>query len=292
MKGFNDKQLTTIIRSIMTMEFQEHNLDYKAVTGTVKLYKNIINMSSNYSNEEKQEFLKRITPDTIAYHTDESNVIIVFIDRIKKYKTLEKQLFVTVFTCFHEVRHAIQKYFDEFSYDKFISDIEYLYTKDNKDHYVKNHNNYSYEIGADLYAITKTIDFFKKKNPEVYEKEKLFMEGMKARTLDSYYLYDATYFVSNVINKILKTKIVPDNNVLKIFFNENGEIKSLDEIVKDVNYKKLDKRIVYYILSSIPSLEEKSDKIGLLLESNRYVSNIIENQEKYKVKRRKMGIEL
>ena len=282
---FTDKEIKTIVGSILSTEFMVNNLKYSCAVGTFSDFKKAVRANKNYTRKEQNDFIKSFGSNTIAYHSEGNNSIIVFSDKIRKYKTLEKQLFVTIFSCFHEVRHAIQKNFSEYSYEKFLYDIEDIYREKNMEHYIENHDLYSFEIGADLYAINKSLELINRVYPEVYEKEKNFIEGMKKRTLDSYYLYNAYFYANDLIIDIVNNKNVPDNKVLKMFFNEDGTFKLASDIIRDENYKKIDKRIVNLMFSCFLLYMNLDDEeltgLNVLKEANEYMLKVQVNQEKY-----------
>lgn len=292
-ESFNDEELKKIIVSVLVREFKENDLDYSVAAGTFTDFKKAIKNNKKFSKKGRKAFLDSVKFGTIAYHSNSNKNIVFFTDRIRTYDTLEKQLFITIFSCFHEVRHAIQLKFDDFSYEKFLYDVENIFRENHLNHYYHNNNHelYSFEIGADLYAITKTIKLMKEIYPKAYEKEKKYIEDMREKIEDNYFLYDAYYYITYLYNDIKNNKKVPDNKVLKIFFNEDGSLKRMDEIIQNENFEKLDKRIVYNMLSShlaLTNIEEESEAGVLLLQkSNEYALEVTLNQEKYIEKKRK-----
>ncbi|MBR3117037.1 MAG: hypothetical protein IKF36_04105 [Bacilli bacterium] len=284
-QSFTDEEIKEIVISVLGMEFMANDLDYVFAVGTFSDFKKAVRSNKKNTRKEQNDFIKSLGSNTIAYHSEGNKGIIFFTDRIRKYKTLEKQLFVTIFSCYHEVRHAIQKGFKDYSYEKFLYDIEDIYREKNVDHYVDNHDLYSFEIGADLYAITKTIHKMKTVYPAVYEKEKAFIEGMKKRTIDNYYLYNAYFFVNDLIIDVVNKRKVPDNKVLKMFFNEDGSFKLASDIIHDENYDKLDKRVVNLMFSCcllyMDLDNEDLEGLKALRDSNEYMLNLQVNQEKY-----------
>lgn len=290
MRGFSKKQLTSIIISIMTKVLNENNLDSRFVVGTYKEYASIIKTNKTIDQDTKDWYIKSLD-QAIAHYNKSINTIIIFIDRIlKKYKTPEKQLVVSMISCFHEVRHVIQDKFDEYSFESFLKNIEDYYNMIDPDDYIDNQDYYSYEIGANLYAIDKTIYFLKKIDKETFEKEKMFLYGLRSKYFENYYSYNVLKYFEPVVQNIKENRYVPDYKILKIFFNDDGTTKKVEEIIKDENYKKLDKRIVYYIFSSNAFsnyIEQgKDEELELISNSISYVMNVLNNQEKYILKKK------
>ena len=288
MRGFSKEQLKTIICSVTHMELKDSNPDFRIILGTYKELLKVVKSNPNVTDERKKEFIRSMS-GSIAHHNPDAKIIIVFLDRIlKHFKTPEKQLVVAIFSCFHEIRHVQQLNFDTCSYEKFLNDIEDLYMDIDKEDYYKNHDNYSFEIGANIYAIEKTIKYIKRIDHETFEKEKCFLLGLKSKYVYNYYTYSPIRYIESVVKRIKEEKRVPDNNTLRIFFKDDGTSKSISEILEDENYKKLDKRIGYYMFSSdafAKSIQDRTDEeLEILSKSTRYVIGILDNQDKYILK--------
>ena len=288
MRGFNIEQLKTIICSVTHMELNEMNADYRIILGTYKELLKVVKSNPNVSDEKKEEYIKSMK-ESIAHHNSDAKIILVFLDRILKYyKTPERQLVVSIFSCFHEMRHIQQLDFNCYSYEKFLIDIEELYMDIAKEDYYENHDNYSFEIGANLYAIEKTIKYIKTIDLETYEKEKKFLLGLKANYVYNYFTYSPIKYIESVVKKIKEEKSIPDNKALRIFFNGDGTSKNISDILDDENYKKLDKRIGYFIFSSDAfsySIKNGTDEeLEILSKSTRYVMSVLGNQDKYILK--------
>lgn len=287
MKGFSKKNLSIIIYSLLKKELRDNNLNYKIGVCTFKDFEKLV-MKTDAPLDAKRRYLQSLD-DAIGNNNIEQKRIVIFVDRIlKAYKLPEKQLTIGAFSSFHEVRHAMQDVFDEFSYEKFLSDIEFYYTKINEEDYKLDHDSYSSEIGANIYAAKRTVEFLKEFDPDTYEKVKKYIEGIRTFYVDKYYLYDVFRFLNPVVEHIQEKGELPDNPVLKVFFDNDGNPKKISDIKQDENYEKLDKRIVYFMLSSnvfSNKIDSKNqEEVDEMNKALLYTEQVKKNQLKYKLK--------
>ncbi len=96
----------------------------------------------------------------LAFNNLKEKDIVIFLNRIDKIEKVDN-IFQLARTCYHEVRHSIQQNFDNYSYEGFLRNIDLLRT--NKIYYQVEHDSFSFEIGANLYGISKAKEYIKKK---------------------------------------------------------------------------------------------------------------------------------
>lgn len=213
--------------------------------------------------------------------------ICILMNKIKKAKLPHIEL---LRVCYHEARHIMQLTFDNNSYAKFLRYIEELHDNDD---YNKNHDNYSFEIGANLYATFKLEETIKKlenkKNSNIYTLEKYYIEDLKNAYKLDYMLFDAVGQMNkafDIVNK-KKLKINDEIPIFNIFTNDDNSFKSINDIIKNPNFEKLDKRVVYTVLSSdlflnSIDIEKLSDiELNILDETLQYTYTIYNNQYQF-----------
>ena len=214
---------------------------------------------------------------------------------------ITKDLFQVIKTCYHEARHSVQKTFDRYSYERFLYDIEMFYMKTdaNRD-YTENHDEYSFEIGANLYGVEMAREYLKKNYPKTYEREKRIIDAIEDRYKNDYMLYNPSYTIDRVIprirmlnpfgdNEIVKHDFIKDTSpVLSIFLNGDGSFKRPSEVLTNEKYQSLDKRIVYAFFSSELFLKELGnikdltpEEVLILNNSMDYMKLLCEVQMRY-----------
>ena len=214
---------------------------------------------------------------------------------------ITKDLFQVIKTCYHEARHSVQQTFDRYSYDRFLYDIEKFYSKTdaNRD-YTENHDEYSFEIGANLYGVEMAREYLKKNYPKTYEREKRIIEAIETRYKSDYMLYNPSYTIDRVIprirrinpfgdNEIVKYDFIKDTSpVLSIFLNGDGSFKRPSEVLTNEKYQNLDKRIVYAFFSSELFLKELGnikdltpEEVSILNKSMDYTNEVCRVQMRY-----------
>lgn len=169
---------------------------------------------------------------------------VIFLNRINKLEKIENKVFRLAQVCYHEARHSVQKTFDEYSYDRFLGDID-MYLQRNMD-YTLEHDKYSFEIGANIYGVEKAKEYLKIKYPELYEKHKEEIEKLEKKYQLDYMTYDLSDTVERTIqlfklNKLINNKIIKRKSlkevspVLEIFLNEDGRFKILVKCFRMIN---------------------------------------------------------
>ena len=92
-----------------------------------------------------------------------------------------------VYLCYHESRHSIQRKLPCFQFERFIMDINHSLRTELD--YTFTHDNYFYEIDANLYGVQKAKAYLKKYYPELYIKEKEGIENLEKKYNLDYQLY-------------------------------------------------------------------------------------------------------
>ena len=233
----------------------------------------------------------------------EKGTIVVFVDKVLNKFEAQRigSIFMLARTCYHEARHWVQQTFDRYSYDRFLSDMEMFYMKTdaNRD-YLENHDEYSFEIGANLYGTKMAREYLKKNYPKTYEREKRVIDAIEDRYKNDYMLYNPSYTIDRVIprirmlnpfgdNEIIKHDFIKDTSpVLSIFLNGDGSFKRPSEVLANEKYQSLDKRIVYAFFSSELFLKELGnikdltpEEVLILNNSMDYMKLLCEVQMRY-----------
>lgn len=138
---------------------------------------------NDYVFNKKYNLIKMASYSTIPLIADGFNDskgnIVIFLNRINKIEKIEHKIFRLAQICYHEARHSMQQKFDNYSYDGFLRDIDH-FLKTNID-YTLEHNKYSFEIGANLYAVRKAKEYLKTRYPDLYKKHKDEIEKLEKK---------------------------------------------------------------------------------------------------------------
>lgn len=248
------------------------------------------------------------------FYDEKNNKIVIFLDNYLEEITEEKQIFRIIFSCFHEARHVEQPYFSSFSYEFFLNFIDEVYMKKNFDYNFIGHDSYSFEIGANLYSIRKTIDYLKKFFPKEFLKIKDELEMIEYKYYLEYLVYDAPSrfdFFVKYLEKYRNNKIVKWDDkygkfdddlilisILKIFINDDGSFKKIREVLNNERFNKIDKRIIYTIYSSESILTQIDinsldiSELQLLLDALNYATDLDTKQIKWLDELYKQELEL
>ncbi len=292
MKKLSTKEMKKIAYEIISKELEKYDLDARIFTVTTLEYYIKYIPSVNFESISdliqtlKFPFITRGLTFWANYYKTSSPDIITFINYFKK---LDNPLFELLKNCFHETRHCIQFKFDNYSYKKFLCNMEaviniYAWSK-----YNSCHDDFSFEIGANIYGITKTKEFLKNNYPHIYNLEKNRIERFEKVYKLDYILYDATEQLDKTID-IVKSQEIQINNdypCFNIFLNDNNSFKSMKDIIENPDLKKFDERILYTILSSNSYLESvdieklSNEELAILNEALQYTYTIYNNQYKF-----------
>lgn len=288
-------ELKRIAREIITSEEDKYaiSINVRPIT-----FMDIISLKdSGYSMQKRKSDFGYYMDLNCGGYNDLNGTTVIFLDKLNKLSRRRQisNIFLLVSACYHEARHSEQQFFDKYSYARFLFDIERVYMQsDSSKDYNHNHNDYSFEIGANLYGVEMAREYLKKNYPKVYEEDKDKIDILEESFLVDYKLYNPTYFIDMVIPRIRNIRSLDDNKkvkdikdkslILSIFLNDDGSIKRPSE----VEYQELDKRIVYAVYSSLSFLNKliciddlTEEEIGIINEAIEYTSELCENQRKY-----------
>lgn len=302
MKNLSQEEMKKIISDVVSDYKKNNDIDISIRLVTKKeFYQEFLRMKK-YKYYKVLDYLK--LPFTSAAITEElSKNIYIFLDAFSKYEDREIAIYKLVNYCYHEIRHREQYEFLPYSYEKFLSDLENFYRRIYSEDYQINHNKYSFEIGANLFSLDRTMKYLNRYYKEVCTNSKVL--DMYNRKYEENIFNYFTYDLENIINKVIdynrliskyyfkKGEIFNSSTispVLKIFFYSNGEFKSINSIINNPNFSKLDEKIFFMIIASRYYKEViDSGKIRLTKEedyiykyANAYQEKIKNNQKKYK----------
>lgn len=225
-----------------------------------------------------------------TYDTEEKRILLC-INNYRMYsKTIflgkSNQLFKFIKTCYHENRHVFQERFPFYSYEGSIDEIEMSIMDLSYNYYNSFHDDFSFEIGAELYAIEKAKEYMKKNYPSSYEKSKYFIQEQEKQVKFNYMTYDLSLNIDNLLHMIRKNKI-NDNHLVCIFIDDNYNFKPIKEIMNNKDFNKLDKRVIYSFLSCTIFLKEvdinklNESELDLFNKALNYKNQVYKNQIKY-----------
>ena len=292
MKKFDkekEKLFKNISCSIITKELKDNNLENNIYPiRYITYYKNVILKSKERFKDKIKEYF--YSKDALGANI--FNYTFIFIDRFNMFNTLDEQILELVFTSYHEARHIIQHSFDEYSYDRFLNTIDRIYKGYiNSTDYNYFHDDYSFEIGANLYAINKTKQYLKEHYQDIYNRKIDELNEREDKYVKDYFVYSPltrTKMVIDLVQREKKMDLIP---IMKHFMNEDGTFKNLKEIMNDRDYGKIDKKIIYSIISLkeyLNTLDMKKlpeNEKNLLIEALKFhkiiTINSLENIEKY-----------
>lgn len=260
-KVFTKEEMQEIVKNI-SLDYKGTDLNIKIISRKDFLVKN----KKNFVNDEnsKNVFLKLKSYMYMYFikgvcYCDDDHIDIVYDKNKNIFLDKKEQIFDLIFCCYHEIRHKEQSAFSPYSYSGFLRDLEYFLNKADISNYRKNSCMFSYEIGANLYAIDKTSRYLYKYYQDIYTAKSKKLEEIYAATISNYILYNAEIIINDAI--ILYKYMVSENGlktidsnfispVFKLFFDDNGDLKEIREIINDPSFSKLDRRIFYEIISS------------------------------------------
>lgn len=283
-------KLKELARSILDQEIKDNklNVNYEVLT------------PSELDRYREKYNLKK--SDNDSFYDEKNNTIFLVVDDY--VDKVEEAIFDVSFECFHEIRHVIQKSFNKNSYEGFFYFIDEVNSNNYFDYDVISHSGYSFEIGANLYGIKKTKEYMENYYPSLYDKYKEEIDLTLRMCESEYLVYNASSRFNIFMSQLKRNmkanrvrwndqekvnnndKIIPD--IFKIFINLDGSLKSFDEIIKDENFSKMDKRIVYAIISSESFLNRidinklSSFELSLLNNALNYTKQLNEKQIRWR----------
>ena len=229
-----------------------------------------------------------------GYHLDgEVYIFLSKFNRKRRYKILN--LLYLVDACYHEVRHVMQRDFDSLGYEFFLRRIGKLIAFMDCKAYETYHDCFSFEIGADMYAISKTREYLMKKYPDYYEEVKEGIELMENKIEFNYLIYDAVAKFEYCLYNY--KKYTGDNFdyveslfeccCFNVFLNDDGTFKNFRDIISDFRFNYLDSRIINVVFSCDEfldglNIEDLSlEEIDIITNSLQYTCTVYKNQKNY-----------
>lgn len=204
------------------------------------------------------------------------NIIYMHLDVIKNdSKDKYEYLYNLLTTLYHEYHHKL-KYVPEKDnqIDEFKDNIE-VFIKDHPNLGLYNlyHDDFYFEITANLYSVTKTEEFLNK-YPNIYKKLKKQLEYDKIVYQLNYINYDIQLFLNYIYKNINKIKNLPET--LDILYDKEYKFKPINELYKDELWVSYDEIIQKIILSSKSYLNNQDltklpqEELQILLDSLKY----------------------
>ncbi len=286
----NIERMKRIAYDIISKELEKNNLDANIyLVNTFEYYiKYIPNVNfesmSNFISALKMPMLtKGFTFWHLNYKVEKPDIVI-FINYFKKYKN---PLLNLIKNCFHETKHYIQLTADDYDYIKFMRNLETILTEYDWNNYINYHDDFLFEIEANIYAINKTKELLKGKYPNIYKLEKDTIDKMEKDYNIDYMLYDAIEQFDRLLHISNKIIIINTYPAFDIFLNENNAFKPIKNIISNPNFEHVDKRIVHTVLSSnafLKSIDMKklsNEELVTLNESLQYTYNVYINQFRF-----------
>ncbi len=291
----NIKEMKKIVYQTINEELQKNHLECKIFPVTIlEFYKKILS-SKEYSLFEKAFCASNPFNFSGVYQSQE---ITIFLNQFSKMKDFDMRLFRLLFVCYHELRHLYQDYlFSTYTLEGYLRYIEYKNQEFNfGDDYNKNHDKYSYEIGANLYGIHKAEEYFRKEYPDQFEKIKDTCQELEKKFMIDYFSYDPMdtinryvlmmqlrYKEAHFILSQNKDFALPDE-VTSIFLRDDYTCKNLIEVLQHPKFASIEKKLIYSFVTSNVFLESISfEQLGdkekeFLKEAINYTSTFYQNQ--------------
>ncbi len=302
MEKFSNKEMKKIAYEIISQELKDYSNNedvYIFPVTTLEYYTQFIARFIKVCNTKKIHYsinaliqLIERPFKTSGCHIEmrtNKNLIISIIIFINNLKKINPFFINFLATCYHELRHSIQLTFDDYCYPNFLRLIEDLLIAYNFTNYNNNHDNYSTEIGANLYAIIKTEEFLKNKYPDIYELEAQNIKNCENDYKQDYILFDAVNQMNKALEVVNKENLKINDKIpiFNIFVRDDNSFKSIEDMIKNPEFQKLDKRIIYTILSSNSFLKNidiqqlSLDELTTLDEALQYTYTIYHNQYRF-----------
>ena len=179
-------------------------------------------------------------------YSEETKNTFVYVNHFSLLDNINKGALTML--VFHELRHAIQ---DQNKNNTFSSIICQMEDTTNKLTYLVTHDNWFSEIDADIFGIKEAIEFINS-HPNLYAKKDLTFiseQLQRKRILLTNYDYDklfSNYCTYRIKHPDYKTNLKWE----KLFFDENGYIKSLNTILQDERLNDIDENFIRIFVTS------------------------------------------
>lgn len=281
-------EMKKIVEEISASESEKYGIDIKIWPLS---FIDIFN--PNFDRGTKYTLIKRAY-DYINYslyngYNNENGSVVVFVD------TLDDRRVCSSLKDIMNLLILEAKYDLEQGYNRILKrDSEYLRLL------VERKDEYSFEIGANLYGVEMAREYLKKNYPKTYERERMVIDAIEDRYKNDYLLYNPSYTIDRVIprirmlnpfgdNEIVKHDFIKDTSpVLSIFLNGDGSFKRPSEVLTNEKYQSLDKRILYAFFSSELFLKELGnikdltpEEVSILNKSMDYTNEVCRVQMRY-----------
>ena len=281
----SDSEINYIVDIILSEEGLKDNKDFSLfITDRGNYYKNLFKGNMNSFSDVL------LLPFVANGVNNSGNDILLFLDNIIKDCDKELAIYRLVEVIYHEIGHIKQLSFDKYSYNNLFVEVDkYLRIYNN---YYLNHDSYYFEIDASLYSLNKTKYFLEKYYSNVYDK----YENNINKRIDGYnndiFLYDSVDKLSEFIGlyRYNKYHFKKDKNldeissIFDIFLDEKMNYKNISNIINDVRFKNLDKRIIYSFFSvdsflcSFDYSSLSKDELDIIIESLMFTKKMYEEQ--------------
>lgn len=215
------------------------------------------------SNPDSQ--IRYITPWWSGVYKDKEKTLFIVIENVCKLIPMHYLADLIMF-CYHEVKHVYQDNIaiKEPTYHSFLMQIEteIIKTKFGRKNYAKYHDNYLFEIDANIYMIERTMEYLKKSS-YYSERDKKYLENLQKKYEKGNNMYDVSEKIG-MIDRVVKMKpaeTLEKISMLNFFYKQDGSFKPISEIM--VNIDKIDSEIIEAMLSSDVFLKQlPSDKLN------------------------------
>jgi len=207
---------------------------------------------------------------TGGFYSREESKGYIFVDRMgnKEKSSFVRKLAINLFAIYHEIKHKIQHdNCDNVDSDNIINIAEEVIKDYKNGDYDKRHDKYFFEIDADLYAISKTRDYFRENFKDNYSEVDEFL--IKRESLANYNLNNIDYQdVFDKFYRICKKKylIIASVEGFDVFFDIENNFKSVLSIMNNEKLELFDDRVICGILGSksfIASIQNKYTELSV-----------------------------
>ena len=209
--------------------------------------------------------------------------------------TLDKLLVYFLTTIFHELQHYYQDILDELDEVNLFSYLVCQFVqKYNPQDYEDYHDEYWYEIDANLYGIERAYEFFKSKGMLTEEIEKILQEDKKQ------YLFDLNNFDIHLffteVHEIVQENPeidIADYWFLNIFYDDSRRFRPIAEILELADDYEVGEEILNIFFSSKEFLDSFGfNSFSLSLEQKQIIMSAIEYALETEINRRKKNREI
>lgn len=196
-------------------------------------------------------------PITTGGYNDSFGKSVIFEDYIISCDNESIGVLNLVSSCYHELRHGMQRSFSKNCYEGFIISIEDLMHRTYPKDYNNFHDSYYFEIDANLYGVINAKRFIYNNFPELYSESERIIRNLVNRYYHDLKIYDPTFCLDVMFKKISlssleeRKKIVSHfPKVMRVFMTDCGEFKSISQMLEERIINFVDKKIVMTVITS------------------------------------------